>query len=189
MSIYPDNRGRATADGRRKLNPRHYARRYCRVRSARLPIAHDLLPFPAHRQDSMLTAGEALVAAKAVRASGRKTFQPSRIPTPAVARYSAMTTVASFTPAGPSVAAPTSVTWLAARLPRRILQDLIHRLEAIAESLGDTDPRPLELAITSALETARTGAKPDGHVSAGDIRRASPLGSLLSYRARIWSQY
>lgn len=103
----------------------------------------------------MLTAGEALVAAKAVRASGRKLLPPSRDHLsgrcPLLGKDDRCTIYASrpfgcrthfCSPAG-------------GPMPRRSLQDLIHRLEAVAESLGDTDPRPLEPAIKSALDAAQ----------------------------------
>lgn len=103
----------------------------------------------------MLTAGETLVAARAVRASGRKLLPPSSDPQagrcPLLGRDGRCTIYASR-PFGcrTHFCAPAG-----GPLPRRSLQDLIHRLEAVAESLGDTDPRPLEAAIASAFTIKR----------------------------------
>ena len=103
----------------------------------------------------MLTAGEALVAAKAVRASGRKTLPSNKDPhsgrCPLLGSDKRCTIYASR----PIGCRTHFCKQAGGPLPRRILQTLIHRLEAISESLADTDPRPLGVAITRALETIR----------------------------------
>jgi hypothetical protein len=103
----------------------------------------------------MLTVGEALVAARALRATGRKLLPASGDPQsgrcPLLGSDDRCTIYASrpfgcrthfCSPAG-------------GPMPRRSLQDLIHRLEAVAESLGDTDPRPLEPAVRRAFDAAQ----------------------------------
>ncbi|MGI9239293.1 MAG: YkgJ family cysteine cluster protein [Verrucomicrobiales bacterium] len=100
----------------------------------------------------MLTAGEALVAARAVRASGRKKLPASTDPKsgrcPLLGKDDACTIYASR----PLGCRTHFCSAAGGPLPRRILQHLIRRLEAIAESLGDTDPRAIGPALSSALD-------------------------------------
>ena len=103
----------------------------------------------------MLTAGEALVAGRAVRAHGWKLLPASSDPQSGrcpLLRIDGHCTIYNSRPFGcrTHFCAPAG-----GPLPRRSLQDLIHRLEAVAESLGDTDPRPLDAAIASALTSKR----------------------------------
>ncbi|MEZ5303910.1 MAG: YkgJ family cysteine cluster protein [Verrucomicrobiales bacterium] len=99
----------------------------------------------------MLTAGEALVAAQAVRAAGRKALPPSADPNagrcPLLGRDGRCTIYA----ARPFGCRTHFCAAAGGMLPRKALQHLIHRLEAVAEQLGQTDPRPLESAVTEAL--------------------------------------
>ena len=97
----------------------------------------------------MLTAGEALVAARAVRASGRKRLPPSADPKsgrcPLLGKGGRCTIYADR----PFGCRTHFCAAAGGPIPRKALKHLIHRLEAIAESLGDTDPRPLERAIAT----------------------------------------
>ena len=100
----------------------------------------------------MLTAGEALVAARAVRAAGRKRLPASGDPKTGscpLLGSDDRCTIYAYRPFGcrTHFCAPAG-----GMIPRKALRHLIHRLEAVAEALGDTDPRPLEGAIRRALD-------------------------------------
>lgn len=96
----------------------------------------------------MLTRGEALVAARGVRASGR-----SRLPAQAdgscpLLREDGRCSIYESRPFGcrTHFCAAAGGVW-----PRREIRDLIQRLEEIDEKTGGDGPRPLQAAVADAL--------------------------------------
>jgi Fe-S-cluster containining protein len=108
----------------------------------------------------MLTAGEALVAAQGVRASGRKTLAESsdaktgRCP---LLGSDERCTIYQHRPFG---CRTHFCTEAGGPYPRKAVQHLIHRLETIADEIAPhSDPRPLHAAVGDALTGARNSKK------------------------------
>src|SRR5207249_7756346 len=98
-----------------------------------------------------LTKGEALVAAQALRATGRKTLPVN--PTAACPFLDAETGDCLIYDSRPFGCRTHFCAAAGGPYARREVIDLIRRLEAIDESLGGSGPRPLQDAITNALGT------------------------------------
>ena len=104
----------------------------------------------------MLTPGEALVAARGVRAAGRKTLPASsdakagRCP---LLGSNDRCTIYEHRPFG---CRTHFCSEAGGPYPRKSVQHFIHRLESIAEAIAPaTDPRPLADAISDALITEK----------------------------------
>ena len=106
----------------------------------------------------MLTAGEALVAAKGVRASGRKELRGSDSDDGScpLLNSEGACTIYAHRPFGcrthfcEAAGGP---------YPRKAVQGLIQRLEAVGEMLGDTDVRPISEAVAHALGQLKRSPK------------------------------
>ena len=99
----------------------------------------------------MLTAGEALVAAAGVRASGRKSLPETDHPDgrcPLLCEDGGCTIYDSR----PFGCRTHFCQAAGGQIPRSLVKQQIRALEEIAESLGDTDVRPIAAAISDALE-------------------------------------
>lgn len=97
-----------------------------------------------------LTRGEALLAAKALRATGRKALPTS--PTGACPLLDSQTGNCLIYDARPFGCRTHFCAAAGGPYPRREVLDLIRRLEAIDESLGGDGPRILQGAIADALK-------------------------------------
>ncbi len=100
-----------------------------------------------------LTKGEALVAAKGVRASGRKELPPSVDGAcPLLKHETGRCLIYADRPFGcrthfcDAAGGP---------YPRKLVLDLIRRLEAVDQQLGGDGPRKIEAAVTAALRESR----------------------------------
>lgn len=111
----------------------------------------------------MLTAGEALVAARGVRAAGRKTLpagsdeKNGRCP---LLGSNDRCTIYEHRPFG---CRTHFCTEAGGPYPRRSVQQLIQRLETIADAISPrSDPRPLADAVDAALDSVsrRPAARP-----------------------------
>jgi Fe-S-cluster containining protein len=104
-------------------------------------------------QTPHLTKGEALVAAKGVRAAGRKELPESEEGTcPLLKRETGRCLIYADRPFG------CRTHFCAAAggpYPRKAVLDLIRRLEAVDELLGGDGPRKIEAAVADALEELR----------------------------------
>jgi uncharacterized protein len=99
-------------------------------------------------QVPVLTLGEALVAARGVRASGRKVLKPHPEDSCPLLGKEGRCTIYAFRPFGCRThfcQAAGGVT------PRKLVADLIQRLEAIDERLGGDGSRDLPEAIAAVL--------------------------------------
>ncbi len=96
-----------------------------------------------------LTKGEALVAAKALRATGRSQLPTN--PTGACPMLEAATGNCLIYEARPFGCRTHFCAAAGGPYSRREVVDLIRRLEAVDENLGGSGPRPLEKAIADAL--------------------------------------
>lgn len=99
-------------------------------------------------QVPVLTLGEALVAARGVRASGRKVLKPHPEGACPLLGKEGRCTIYAFRPFGCRThfcQAAGGVT------PRKLVADLIQRLEAIDERLGGDGSRDLPEAIAAVL--------------------------------------
>jgi uncharacterized protein len=103
-----------------------------------------------------LTKGEALVAAQALRATGRKTLPTN--PTGACPLLDDATGDCLIYEARPFGCRTHFCAAAGGPYSRREVIDLIRRLEAIDESLGGTGPRILQNAIDDALRDSRQRA-------------------------------
>ena len=97
-----------------------------------------------------LTAGEALLAAKALRATGRKTLPTN--PTGACPLLDAQTGDCLIYESRPFGCRTHFCAAAGGPYSRREVIDLIRRLEAIDASLGGIGPRTLQNAIADALK-------------------------------------
>lgn len=98
----------------------------------------------------MLTLGEALYAAKGVRASGRKEVKTSHDGSCPLLGSNGLCTIYQHRPFG----CRTHFCAAAGGMyPRKHLADLIQRLEALDEKLGGEGARPLPAAVSDALQT------------------------------------
>lgn len=97
-----------------------------------------------------LTRGEALVAAKALRATGRKTLPAN--PTGACPLLEAATGDCLIYESRPFGCRTHFCAAAGGPYSRREVVDLIRRLEVIDESLGGTGPRLLQNAVSDALD-------------------------------------
>jgi len=96
-----------------------------------------------------LTKGEALLAAKALRATGRKTLPPS--PDGACPLLDGPTGNCLIYEARPFGCRTHFCAAAGGPYSRREVIDLIRRLEAVDASLGGTGPRLLQNAVSDAL--------------------------------------
>jgi Fe-S-cluster containining protein len=96
-----------------------------------------------------LTKGEALLAAKALRATGRRALPEN--PTGACRLLEAQTGDCLIYDSRPFGCRTHFCAAAGGPYARREVIDLIRRLEAIDESLGGTGPRPLQNAVADAL--------------------------------------
>jgi Fe-S-cluster containining protein len=96
-----------------------------------------------------LTKGEALLAARALRATGRKQLPENS--TGACPLLEAATGNCLIYDSRPFGCRTHFCTAAGGPYARREVIDLIRRLEAVDESLGGTGPRPLQGAIADAL--------------------------------------
>ena len=100
----------------------------------------------------MLTAGEALLAARAVRASGRKRLPASNEPTTGRCPFLGSDGQCAIYQDRPFGCRTHFCGAAGGPYPRKALRHLIHRLEKVAEMIAPgSDPRPLEGAISDAL--------------------------------------
>lgn len=107
-------------------------------------------------QVPFLTLGEALYAAKGVRASGRKEIKPSPDGACPLLGSNGYCSIYQHRPFG----CRTHFCEEAGGMyPRKHLQDLIQRLEALDEKLGGDGSRPLPSALADALATKRPGRR------------------------------
>jgi Fe-S-cluster containining protein len=97
-----------------------------------------------------LTRGEALLAAKALRATGRKALPTN--PTGACPLLDSQTGNCLIYEARPFGCRTHFCAAAGGPYSRREVLDLIRRLEAVDESLGGTGPRVLENAVADALK-------------------------------------
>lgn len=96
----------------------------------------------------MLTLGEAMYAAKGVRASGRKVIKPHPDGACPLLGRDGRCTIYSHRPFG----CRTHFCQAAGGMyPRKHVADLIQRLEALDEKLGGEGSRDLESAVTTAM--------------------------------------
>ncbi len=100
----------------------------------------------------MLTRGEALLAARAVRAAGRKTLPTRTDGACPLLRDDGRCTIYDSRPFGCRTHFCAQAGGI---IPRGEVIDLIRRLEAIDAQLGGSGPRALEVAIASELERMR----------------------------------
>ncbi len=103
----------------------------------------------------MLTAGEALVAARGVRAAGRKTLPESG--TAAAASEGTCPLLGQDGRCSIYLQRPFGCRThfceaAGGNYPRSVVRRLIHRLEEVAERLGDSDVRALESAVSRVLQ-------------------------------------
>ena len=103
-----------------------------------------------------LTKGEALVAAQALRATGRRQLPTN--PNGACPLLDAQTGDCLIYDSRPFGCRTHFCAAAGGPYSRREVIDLIRRLEAIDDSLGGTGPRILQHAITDALKDARPRA-------------------------------
>jgi uncharacterized protein len=96
-----------------------------------------------------LTKGEAIVAARALRATGRTTLPKS--PAGACPLLDAETGDCLIYDSRPFGCRTHFCAAAGGPYSRREVVDLIRRLEAVDESLGGTGPRPLQNAIVEAM--------------------------------------
>jgi Fe-S-cluster containining protein len=100
-----------------------------------------------------LTAGEALVAAKAFRATGRKELPPAEAAAcPLLKRETGRCLIYADRPFG------CRTHFCAAAggpYPRKLVLDLIRRLENVDQQLGGAGPRKIEVALAFALREIR----------------------------------
>ena len=101
-----------------------------------------------------LTKGEALLAAKALRASGRREMPEH--PAGACPMLDPATGNCIIYESRPFGCRTHFCAAAGGPYPRREVIDLIRRLETVDESLGGTGPRLLENAIANALEDLKT---------------------------------
>ena len=101
----------------------------------------------------VLTTGEALVAAKGVRATGKKALTESLDPKRGKCPLLGVAGKCTIYDSRPFGCRTHFCTAAGGPFSRASVRELIHRLEEIAESLGDTDPRPIEAAVSAALDT------------------------------------
>lgn len=99
----------------------------------------------------VLTRGEALLAAKGVRAAGRKQLKPHPEGACPALGVDRRCTIYEFRPFGCRTHFCAAAGGM---LPRRQVADLIQRLEALDERLGGDGSRPFEAAVADALEHA-----------------------------------
>ncbi len=99
----------------------------------------------------VLTRGEALLAAKGVRAAGRKQLKPHPDGACPALGADQRCTIYEFRPFGCRTHFCAAAGGL---LPRRQVADLIQRLEALDERLGGDGSRPFEAAVSDALAGA-----------------------------------
>jgi uncharacterized protein len=97
-----------------------------------------------------LTKGEALLAARALRATGRRTLPAN--PTGACPLLESGTGNCLIYDSRPFGCRTHFCAAAGGPYSRREVVDLIRRLEAVDESLGGTGPRLLQNAITDALQ-------------------------------------
>lgn len=103
----------------------------------------------------LLTLGEALYAARGVRASGRKTLKPHPDGACPLLGQDGRCTIYQHRPFG----CRTHFCQAAGGMyPRRHVADLIHRLEALDEKLGGEGARPLTGILDEVL-----GKRPKNH--------------------------
>ena len=112
-----------------------------------------MLPVPAHRPDAATHQGEALVAAKGYRATGRKELPESTGGAcPLLKRETGRCLIYADRPFGcrthfcAAAGGPYS---------RKEVLDLIRRLEAVDRQLGSNGPRKIQAAVAAALEEIR----------------------------------
>lgn len=107
-------------------------------------------------QVPFLTLGEALYAAKGVRASGRKEIKPNPEGACPLLGANGFCTIYQHRPFG----CRTHFCEAAGGVyPRKHLADLIQRLEALDEKLGGEGSRPLPVAVGDALQVRRAGRR------------------------------
>lgn len=97
----------------------------------------------------MLTRGEALFAARGVRASGRKALKPHPDGACPLLGRDGRCTIYAHRPFGCRTHFCAEAGGM---YPRKHVADLIQRLEALDERLGGDGSRPLEVAVSTALE-------------------------------------
>jgi uncharacterized protein len=101
-----------------------------------------------------LTKGEALLAARALRATGRTQLPEN--PTGACPMLDSTSGDCLIYDSRPFGCRTHFCAAAGGPYPRREVIDLIRRLEVVDESLGGTGPRLLQNAITDALDELRT---------------------------------
>lgn len=99
----------------------------------------------------VLTRGEALLAAKGVRAAGRKQLKPRPDGACPALGVDNRCTIYDFRPFGCRTHFCAAAGGM---IPRRQVADLIQRLEALDERLGGDGSRPFEAAVGDALDGA-----------------------------------
>jgi Fe-S-cluster containining protein len=97
----------------------------------------------------MLTRGEALYAARGVRAGGRKALKPHPDGACPLLGRDGRCTIYTHRPFGCRTHFCAEAGGM---YPRKHVADLIQRLEALDELLGGDGSRPLEAAVSDALE-------------------------------------
>lgn len=125
---------------------------YQELEARRLPRSCQMLSGCCHflqtRRTPMLTLGEALFAARGVRASGRKKLQPHPDGACPLLGADRRCTIYEHRPFG----CRTHFCKEAGGIyPRGHVQDLIRRLEELDEKLGGEGPRSLETALSDVL--------------------------------------
>src|SRR2546423_10699252 len=124
-----------------------------------------------------LTKGEALVAAKALRATGRKTLPVN--PTGGCPLLDAETGDCLIYESRPFGCRTHFCAAAGGPYSRREVIDLIRRLEAIDESLGGTGPRILQNAIADGLSELLRRCLPRAYVVVGAFITPLPTASTV----------